>query len=128
MTVSPSPTAMSSPAGSTRTVPGTATVLPQQIPVDDLVHVEDVGLLARVELETLAPPGFHAGVNLADVGVVLVGDQSPVLGRPVRVELALTHLPDLSLARPFERPEVFDGAAGVEAVGSDAKQRGAPWV
>ena len=67
-----------------RTLVGSGT----EIPVEHLVHVQQVRLLARVEAEAFEPARLHPELHPADVLVVLRGDRAPVALVPVGVEVA----------------------------------------
>ncbi len=65
---------------------------------------------------------------MGHVGVVLIGHESPVLLCPIRVELALTHLPLVVGRHPLQRPQVLDRTIGVQSVRPDPEQSGAARV
>src|SRR2546423_2251916 len=77
------------------------------VAVDHAVHVEDVALLAWVEAEGVEATGLHADLHLAEVGVVLVGDLAPILGRPVGVVATFGHRALVVRRSPFEDPDVL---------------------
>ena len=65
---------------------------------------------------------------MGHVGEVVVGDEAPVLRRPVRIEPPLGHGRGLVGAGPLERPQVFDGGIGIKPVRTDAEEDGRPGV
>ena len=66
-----------------------------EIAVDHPVHVEEVALLAAVEPEGWSASGLHPDLDVFHVGVVLVGDLTPVALGPVWEEAAFGSLEGL---------------------------------
>src|SRR5437588_237573 len=99
-----------------------------EVAVEHPVHVGDVALLAFVEAQAAEAAGVHACLDLGHVGVVLVGDLAPVLGRPVGVETAFGHGALVAGRAPLEDPDVLQRRVGVEAVGAHAEEDGAARV